>query len=601
MFKKLAFAFFCLFSVISIAAPQQPLPVDKAFPLSAYTKDNETVVLEWKIQPSYYLYKDRFSYKLVTPESIEAGPLQLPEGIPKNDELLGDYDVYTGILKVAVPIKNIDNAKQMDLKVCYQGCSENGFCYPPETKQLRFDLKAGQAATLIEASASPTPKKISSHDKVTQLLAGHKIWLILLSFMGFGLLLSFTPCVLPMIPILSGLIVGHSKNMTTWHAFRLSLVYVLAMALTYAIVGVAAGFAGQSIQVALQTPAVIAVFSGIFVLLALSLFGFYEIKLPSRFETKLTDISSHQKSGSYLGVAVMGVLSTLIVSPCITPPLIGALAYIGETGDSVLGGLALFSLGLGMGIPLIIIGTSHGKLLPKAGGWMDAVKAFFGVMLLATAIWLLSRILPGQVIMLLWAGLLLISAVYMGLLSPHNHSGWGNLWRGLGLIMAVYGIMLMIGAAIGNTNPLEPLKSHIPAASASPFKMQAMPVASQPLFKTIKSNEAFDQALEEGVENKQITVLDFYADWCIACKDMEAHVFTDPEVIAKLQPMHLLRSDVTANDIEDKALQERLKVIAPPTILFFDENGSELADFRIVGEMSKQEFIDHLNELAARQ
>ena len=603
MFRKTIVLILSLLSLAAIAAPLKPLPIDQAFPLSAYVKDPQTLVLEWKIKPTYYLYKERFSYKLVAPDNVQLGNLKMPAGTPKHDALLGDFRVFKGDLAIEVPIKNPKKAKSLDLKVCFQGCSSGGFCYPPETRLVQLDLtdKHQVSVTSTKAPALKRASKVSAQDKVTQLLESHNFWLIITSFLGFGLLLAFTPCVLPMIPILSGLIVGHEKKMTTMHAFMLSLTYVLGMSFTYALIGVAAGLAGQSIQAALQVPWVIAAFSAIFVLLALSLFGFYEIRLPSRFENKISDISNHQKTGSYLGVAFMGVLATLIVSPCITPPLIGALAYIGKTGDSLLGGIALFALGLGMGIPLLIIGTSHGKLLPKAGPWMDAVKASFGVLLLATSIWMIARIIPASLTMFLWAGLLIISAVYMGILSPHNHKGWGNLWRGIGLVLAIYGIMLMIGAAVGNTNPLQPLKSHAAAmapASVSNFKMAAVKLPPKPLFKTIKNNDEFDETLKVGVEEKKITVLDFYADWCISCKEMEHNVFTDPIVKAKLAKMNVLRSDITANDKFDKALQQRFNVIAPPTILFFDTKGNELKNYRIVGEMNKEDFLNHLSDVS---
>lgn len=598
MLKKIIASCLLLFSVTCVAALQKPLPADQAFQFSGFVKNEKTIVLQWDIAPDYYLYKDRFSYKITTPETISFQAFKLPAGIAKQDELLGNYEVFQKQLTIEVPLKNPQKSQLLDVKVCYQGCSENGFCYPPATKRLHFDLQDTTQAKVLPQKVLPIkPKKIASHDKISNLLTNSSIWLIVLSFLGFGLLLSFTPCVLPMIPILSGIIMGHKKTLTTGRAFLLSSTYVLGMAITYAVIGIMVGYAGQSIQAALQTPLVITLFSGVFVLLALSLFGMYEIKLPSRFETKVSDLSNNQRSGTYFGVLIMGILATLIVSPCVTAPLVGALAYIAKTGNAALGGLALFMLGIGMGIPLILIGTSHGKLLPRAGKWMDSVKAFLGVLLLATAIWMLARIIPAPVAMLLWAILLIIFAVYLGLLSPDNHKGWGNFWRGLGLVLAIYGVILMIGAALGNGNPLQPLQ-----AAAPPYNVSKTALLQSDMktitFTPVKNNSDFDKALSQGIQDKQITLLDFYADWCIACKEMDHKVFNDSEVAKKAQAMNTLRANVTANDIFDKAIQERFGVIAPPTILFFDKNGNELADFRIVGEMNKKEFIAHLNELA---
>ena len=575
---------------VTFAITHIPLPVDEAFQFSAHVKNPSTIVLQWTMQPGYYLYKDRFSYKIISPETTTAGNVFMPPGISKEDEMLGQYEVYDDTLELELPLESIEKSKPLDLNVCYQGCSENGFCYPAETKSVRLDLTDTSGEAINGKTVSTT--KVSEQEKVTQLLASKNLLLIMISFLGFGLLLAFTPCVLPMVPILSGLILGHTDKMTPRHAFLLSLAYVLGMSVTYAIAGVAAGFAGQSIQAAMQLPWVIVLFSAVFVLLSLSLFGFYELRLPERLQHKLVTMSNHQKSGTYFGATLMGILSSLIVSPCITPPLVGALAYISQTGHSMLGGLALFALGLGMGIPLIIIGTSGGKLLPKAGPWMNAVKAFFGVLLLATAIWLLQRVIPGQVTMLLWASLMIISAIYMGLLSPRHHQGWGNFWRGLGLLMTIYGILLIVGASMGNSDPLQPLTRHDQEARLTfPLGNGAF---EEPLFKNIKSNSDFDKELQQAIKNKKMTLVDFYAEWCIACKEMERQVFSHPDVRKRLAPFHVLQANITANDLVDKALQERLQVIAPPTILFFDENGNELTSYRIVGEMKRNAFIEHI-------
>lgn len=587
---------FLLLVSVSWAAPQ-PIPVDQAFRFSMSVENPETLVANWRIAPNHFLYKDRFSYKVVIPDGTVIGPVKLPQGIEKHDEILGDHQVYQGNFTLPIPIKAPKGTDgKMTLKICYQGCSADGYCYPPQTKEITVNLNAG-AGTIFTGktvNGRQTAAPLSEQDKLTQLLANHNILLILISFFGFGLLLSFTPCVLPMIPILSGLIIGHGKELSLGKAFRLSFTYVLAMAITYAVAGIAAGFAGHTLQAALQTPWIIVSFSLIFVLLALSLFGFYELRLPSKFEEKISSFSNKQKSGHYLGVAIMGVLSTLIVSPCVSAPLIGALAYIGQTGDAILGGSALFAMGLGMGVPLLIIGTSGGKLLPKAGPWMQVVEASFGVMLLAIAIWMLERILPGQITMLFWATLLIISAVYMGILNPERKAGWANFWKGLGLLFAVYGIILVIGAAMGNKNPLEPLAGgHAIAAPSTNNNI----TQKAPLFKVIKNNDDFDHALNLATAKDKITMLDFYADWCISCKEMDRNTFSNPEVDALLRTIITLRADVTQNDLQDQALEERLKVIAPPTILFFDDQGSELVNYRIVGEQNAEQFLQHLQQV----
>lgn len=597
--KKRNYFIFSLFlfwmTLLCQAASQQPLPVDKAFRFSATVKNPETITVRWDIAPRYHLYKERFSYKIITPKKAAIGSIVLPAGTPTEDQILGKYEIYSHDASFDISIQHAEG-KPVTLWVCYQGCSDDNFCYPPETKQITLNLsnqgETTQGST-VSKGLSPPPLKISEQDKITTLLSEKSLWIILVSFLGFGLLLSFTPCVLPMIPILSGIIIGHGKQISTIKAFMLSLTYVLAMSLTYAAIGVLTGFAGESLQTAFQQPWVIVLFCVVFVLLALSLFGFYDLQLPERFQQKINHASNKQKSGTYIGVGIMGCLSTLIVSPCVTAPLIGALAYIGKTGDALLGGSALFVMGMGMGIPLLIIGTSSGKLLPKTGSWMNAVKALFGVLLLAMAIFMLSRIIPEPVTLVLWAGLLIISSIYLGILNADITNGWGKFKKGLGLVIAIYGIILMVGASMGNDDPLRPLGHS--ALSTSDLKTTNL--AKKPLFTLIKNNDDFDNALADAVKNKKIAMLDFYANWCIACKEMEKKTFSNPEVQALLKNMVVLQADVTANDVEDKTLLQRLGVIAPPTILFFDSKGTEITSSRIVGEMDAKEFKKHLENL----
>lgn len=583
----------CLFitSLVYAATPVQPIASDEAFVFSAKTKDAQTITAEWRIAPGYYLYRDRFSYKLVSPEGGELGPVTPPLGIPKIDDILGHYQVYKDHVAIDIPLQAI-HGDTVTLKVCYQGCSEHNFCYPPETKEVTLNLKdLGGSAVIGNITGNIESKPVSEQDRITQLLSESHLWLTLLTFFGFGLLLSLTPCVLPMIPILSGIILGHGDNMTTRKAFFLSLSYVLSMALTYALLGVLFGLAGDNLQVLLQTPWVLGIFSLLFVGLALSLFGFYELQLPSRWQSMIMSTSMQQRGGNYLGVAIMGVLSTLIVSPCVTAPLVGALAYIGTTGNALLGGSALFALGLGMGIPLLIIGTSHGKFKPPTGPWMNTVKCFFGVMLLGVAVWMLERILPGPITLILWAALCIIPAVYLGILNPARQTPWSHFWKGVGLLLALYGILLVIGAAMGNTNPLQPLAPRLLPGGPTATHAQT------PLFQRIKSNDDLDHALASAMSQGRYVMLDFYADWCIACKELEFNTFADPAVRKALGNFVVLQADVTANDVIDKALEERLGVVAPPTILFFSPNGDELKHARIVGEIGPQAFLAHLKQV----
>ncbi|RMD70192.1 MAG: protein-disulfide reductase DsbD, partial [Gammaproteobacteria bacterium] len=411
------------------------LEPDQAFVFSAEVKGPDVIVARWDIAEGYYLYKKRLRFELKEGKGVRIARVDLPPGEVKEDEFLGRTEVYHKALEARIHLaRETQDALPITLEVTYQGCAEAGLCYPPQKKAVSLVLPAG--AALEEAPP------VAEQDRIARYLRSGSTWLILTSFFIFGLLLAFTPCVFPMIPILSSIIVGQGKDITTGRAFILSLVYVLAMAVTYTLAGVIAGYFGQNLQAAFQNPWVIGAFSLIFVLLALSMFGFYELQLPSSLQSRLSEISGRQKGGTLIGVAIMGFLSALIVGPCVAPPLAGALIYIGQTGDAVLGGMALFALSLGMGAPLLIVGTSAGKLLPKAGPWMDAVKAVFGVLLLAVAIWLLERILPAPLTMLAWATLFITSAVYMGALEGvSGRSGWYRLWKGLGLVLLFYGFL----------------------------------------------------------------------------------------------------------------------------------------------------------------
>ena len=585
----------------------EPLDPDQAFVFTLDVADPNTLVAHWTIAPDYYLYRNKIRIRSEDP-TVRIGQLELPPGQKKKDESFGEIEVYHGSLDVKVPlIRTTGKAKDVSFEVRYQGCAEKlGICYPPIKKQFLLSLPAttatpGPAVPPPQAAAPLAPEHpipASEQDRIAQSLANGKTWVVILTFFGFGLLLAFTPCVFPMIPILSSIIVGQGENITTRRAFTMSLVYVLAMALTYTAAGIIAGLVGENVQAAFQNPWVLVAFSAVFVLLALSMFGFYDLQMPAALQSKFTEVSNKQKGGTLTGVAIMGFLSALIVGPCVAAPLAGALIYISQTGDAVLGGIALFALSMGMGTPLIAIGTSAGKLLPKAGPWMDAVKAVFGVLLLAVAIWMLERILPVAVIMFLWGTLLIVSAVYLKALDPVDPqgSGWQKLWKGLGVILLILGTFELIGAFAGAKDYLRPLHG----IAGGGVMIAGAPAQEQELhFRRIKTVDDLERELKKASAEGKLVMLDFYADWCIYCKNFEKYVFTDPRVIRALDNVVLLQADVTANDDADKALLRKVKVTAPPAILFFDTHGRELRNYRLVGSMTADKFLDHLNKVRA--
>jgi thioredoxin:protein disulfide reductase len=581
--------FFTLLFCAPLLYAAQPVPIDQAFALATkISADQHSVIASWQIAPGYHLYRDRFSFAVTSNNNVaQLNAITLPKGINKEDNILGKYEVYEKNVSVNIPFSKLQTGL-FTLTIRYQGCASANFCYPPVSKQIQLSSN-GSVITL--ATVAPT-LTIPEQDKVTKLLAGNNWWLILLGFLGFGLLLAFTPCVLPMIPILSGIILGQEDAITVMRAFGLSLTYVLAMAITYAAAGVTAGLAGSYVQAFFQNPWMIGIFCAIFVLLALSLFGLYELRLPNFLHHHVTKISNKQSSGNYIGVAVMGCLSTLIVSPCVTAPLIGALSYIGKTGNAVLGGTALFTMGLGMGIPLMIIGTLGGEFLPKAGPWMNTIKAIFGVLLLGVAIVLLGRIVSANITMWLWAALLIVTAIYMGALTtkPKHHNS--KLWKALSLILLVYGFLLLIGASMGNTDPLQPLAIK-----------QAIPVANQSQsssFQIVNNLSDAERALANAKQQNKPALLDFYADWCVSCKEMDAQVFNDLTVQRKLANYVLIRADVTSNDEAVQALEKHFNVIAPPTMIFFNKECNEITNSRIVGAVSANDFLNHLQQCAGK-
>jgi thiol:disulfide interchange protein DsbD len=438
--------------------------------------------------------------------------------------------------------------------------------------------------------ADPAPAgsaPVSEQDRLAALIRDGALPWVAAIFFGFGLLLAFTPCVLPMVPILSSIIVGHGASISTRRAFSLSLVFVLAMSLTYTVAGVAAALLGQNLQAAFQHPLILVGFSAVFVVLALAMFDVFELQMPTAIQTRLTETSQRQAGGTLVGAGVMGVLSALIVGPCVAAPLAAALIVIGQSGDAVRGGSALFALSLGMGTPLLAFGASAGKLLPKAGAWMEAVKKFFGLLLLGVAIWMLERIIPPAATLALWGLLSLMSGIVMGALDslqPGAATG-RRLGKGLGLAALLYGAVLLVGAASGGSDPFRPLQGLSGEQS----------LAQGVQFTYVKSSSDLDRELAAAAANGQLAMLDFYADWCVDCKKMERYTFVEPAVIASLEGMVLLKADVTANDDQDKKLLQRFGIFGPPTIAFFGPDGTESRAFRQVGFAAADEFSAHID------
>jgi thiol:disulfide interchange protein DsbD len=588
--------------------PQALDPMDAFFYESiGYSAD--TALVRFTAQPGYYLYRDKFAFSMAGDSGFVIRDIELPEGVVKDDPEFGPVEVYFGQIEVPVRFNRpAGEARNIELEADFQGCRDGDICYPPMSRSAIFQMPAAATAIGQPVAAMPMAGKslaskpgpgemapVSEQDKLATLLTRKPVQAIFAFFVA-GLLLAFTPCVFPMVPILSGIIVGQGDRLTTMRAFWLSLVYVLAMAVTYTVAGVLAGLFGQNLQAVFQNPWIISAFVLIFILLALSMFGFYELQLPGRLQTRLAEASNQQRGGQLWGVAVMGFLSALIVGPCVAPPLMAALIVIGSSGDAVLGGAALFALSMGMGLPLIVFGVSAGKLVPRAGAWMNAVKAVFGVGLLAIAIWMLERIVSGTVIMLLWGALAVGCAIYLGALEriETGAPGWKRLWKALGVVLLVLGILEFIGAAAGGDYWLRPLAGFKAGVAGAP-------AVEHTTFGRIKSVKDLEQSLSQARVTGTNTMLDFYADWCVECKRMERNTFTDSGVQALLDRFQLLQTDVTANDGTDRELMRTFDIIGPPAILFFDRDGVEMKAYRLVGYFDAGEFSRHLQQvLAAR-
>jgi thioredoxin:protein disulfide reductase len=564
----------------------QFLPPDKAFRLAVVADGPSRVRLSWGIAEGYYLYQSRLKFASSSP-GVALGKPELPEGDVKNDEYFGKQVVYHRDLIARLPFTRASGGSgPLNLAVTYQGCATAGLCYPPITKQFTIEFPATGAAAIgaAKGGSGGTPF-VSDQDRLARMIRTGSIAAILATFFGLGLLLAFTPCVLPMVPILSGLIAGQGPKITTGRAFSLSLTYVLGMALTYTIAGAAFAAAGHQVQAVFQQTWIILVFAALFVALALSMFGVYTLQMPSAIQSRLSDTSNHLRAGTFGGVALMGALSALIVTACVAPALVGALLVISQGGDVIRGALALFAMSLGMGTPLLIIGTSAGKLLPKAGAWMDTVKQLFGALMLGVAAWMLSRLVSDRVALFLYAVPFIAAFIILWRLPGRG----GSLWAGrlAAFAAGLCAVSLAVGAMRGATDPLHPLAR--PTAS----------LAAEPTFARVSSLAELDKAVRAAAASNRAVMLDFYADWCTSCKEMEHYTFTNPKVRQALSNLTLLRADVTANNSDDQALLQRFGIFGPPTIAFYGGDGHERSAYRVVGYMPADAFATVLARATA--
>ncbi|HAR30570.1 MAG TPA: thiol:disulfide interchange protein [Gammaproteobacteria bacterium] len=582
------------------------LPVDEAFEFAASVEEGDAgavIVARFRIAEGYYLYRHPFAAVTRPARADALGALEIPPGTPKTDDYFGDVEIYRDALEVRLPILE---PGRFDVGITWQGCADAGLCYPPETRWVAVDLGAsdpagsgeraavdsGPGATAGSARSGAGGEGVTEDRRLAAVLAdGSLLTAIALFFIG-GIGLAFTPCVLPMVPILSSIIVGSGETITRGRAVALSISYVLGMALTYATVGTLIGLfgAGLNLQAALQTPLVLGTFALLFVALALSMFGYWELRLPQALQDRLDAAGARVGGGRHASVVVMGALSALVVSPCVSAPLAGALLYLSTTGDAVLGGVALLALGLGMGVPLVIVGASGGHLLPRSGPWMDAVKAVFGVGLLAVAIWLLERVVPSAVALVLWAALAIGAGVALGALDRSERRGFGHLWKALGVMGVVWGVLLLVGAARGAEDPLRPLA----VFGATPAATE--PAAGWEVVADLATLRA--RVAAAGGADRPV-VLDVYADWCISCKVMERTVYPVPEVGSRLSRFVQLKVDVTANSAADRALLESLGLFGPPSLVFFGPNGTELPGTRVQGEIDAAALAQHLDRVLA--
>ncbi|WP_354683411.1 protein-disulfide reductase DsbD [Cupriavidus necator] len=602
-----ALAWLCLAGAAHAATEDDFLPPEQAFRFAARQLDDKSVEVRFDVAPGYYMYRERFAFA-AQPAGVKLGTPDFPQGKVKFDDTFGkEMETYRDSVTIRVPVESAPVDGKWSLTVTSQGCADKGLCYPP--MESAFKVGAGGAlaelfgkrgrsdAPAAAPAPAPTPAtpgtaatlRADDSDRIAGALASRNLGVIAALFFGLGLLLTFTPCVLPMVPILSSIVVG--EHVTRSRALVVSLAYVLGMAVVYTAVGVAAGLLGEGLSAALQTPWVLGLFAALMVALALSMFGLYELQLPQRWQTRLTESSNRRQGGQVAGAAAMGAISALIVGPCVTAPLAGALAYIAQTRDAVIGGSALFAMALGMGVPLVLVGVGAGNLLPRAGRWMEVTKRFFGFLLLGVALWMLGPVLPAWVTMLLLAALLLVAAVFLGAFDglgqdPRNLARVG---KGMGVLFAIAAAIVLIGVASGGRDPLQPL-SHL---SVSRSGGEAAGGAQAVRFERVRSVAELDARVAQAAAAGKPVLLDFYADWCVSCKEMERMTFVDPRVRARLSEIVLLQADVTANNADDKALLKRFGLFGPPGIILFGADGRE-RPVRVIGYQSANRFLESL-------
>jgi len=573
------------------------LAVDKAFVLSAESTARDRIQLRWDVADDYYLYRDKVTVK-TSATDVQLGTLSIPGGQSKHDEYFGEQVVFHGEMVATLPVAAAAGVTAVPLEISYQGCADAGLCYPPVKKTVIVQLASTAAVGAAPASGNAGPMR-SEQDLLADKIREGSLLAVIGLFFVAGLGLALTPCVWPMVPILSGIIVGAGAGGTPvsrGRAFSLSLAYVLGMAFTYTVAGAAFAAAGQQAQAFFQEPWMILLFAGLFVWLALGMFGVFNLQLPAALQSRLSSLSNQQRQGTLLGTAIVGALSSLIVTACVAPPLVASLAVISQTGDVLRGGLALFALSLGMGAPLLLIGASAGQFLPKAGPWMETVKQFFGIMMLGVAIWMVGRILPGPVTLALWAALAFVAGYW--LLTKDGVGKATVVRRALGALTAIYGVLLLVGALSGRSDPLQPLAgvSQVNAPAAGGTTGSGNAEHHGVPFQRIKSVADLDAAIAAAQASGRTVMLDFYADWCVSCKEMEKYTFPDAAVQAALANTVLLQADVTANDDVDQALMRRFGILGPPSILFFGRDGVEKPDYRVVGFKPAADFAPHIQQ-----
>ncbi|WP_432258517.1 protein-disulfide reductase DsbD [Cupriavidus sp. TMH.W2] len=599
-----ALAWLCLAGGARAATEDDFLPPEQAYRFAASQLDDKTIEVRFEVAPGYYMYRERFHFS-AQPADVKLGTPVYPHGQVKFDETFGkEMETYRDSVVIRVPVEAAPADGKWSLTVTSQGCADKGLCYPPMESVYKVGGSGladlfGKRARTDAPTASPAPEPATpgaavvlrgdDSDRIAGALASRNLGLIAALFFGLGLLLTFTPCVLPMVPILSSIVVG--EHVTRGRALVVSLAYVLGMAVVYTGVGVAAGLLGEGLSAALQTPWVLGAFAALMVALSLSMFGLYELQLPQRWQIRLTETSNRRQGGQVAGAAAMGAISALIVGPCVTAPLAGALAYIAQSRDAVIGGAALFAMALGMGVPLVLVGVGAGNLLPRAGRWMEVTKRFFGFLLLGVALWMLAPVLPAWTTMLALAALLLVAAVFLGAFDglgpdPRNLARVG---KGVGVLFAIAAAIVLIGVASGGRDPLQPL-SHLSVARGG---AEAAAGAQALRFERVRSVAELDARVAQAAAAGKPVLLDFYADWCVSCKEMEHMTFVDPRVSARLSEIVLLQADVTANNADDKALLKRFGLFGPPGIILFGADGRE-RPVRVIGYQSANRFLESL-------